>query len=53
MVLLIMTIIVTIIINKLYHKIIKPVPTIGFERLGVEWFACFMIAMMICGSILK
>ncbi len=47
----VISIIGAILINRLYHKLIKPVPTYGLQRLGVEWFACWMISMMICASL--
>lgn len=49
----VMSIIGAILINRLYHKFIKPFPTYGLQRIGVEWFVCLMISMMICGSLFK
>ena len=49
----IVIIVLTIVINRIYHKIFKTVFYIGWRPVFMEWFACFCIATLITASILS
>ncbi len=51
MLLLIMILIVTFIINRLYHKIFH-VTYFGFMPMIFEWFVCLIISGIIVGALL-
>lgn len=48
---LILSVILTIIMNGIYHKIFNVV-YFSFKALIVEWFVCYAINMAIIGSFL-
>lgn len=51
-VLLILTIMITVSINRFYHKIFS-ITYFGFQPLITEWIVCFIIGMAIAGSIFR
>lgn len=52
MALIIALLVVTIIINRIYHKIFRVV-YFSFTALATEWFFCFMGAMLVVGGFMK
>lgn len=51
MFLLILFIVVTVAINRLYHKVFN-VMYFGFAAVLTEWIICFLIAAVIVGAII-